>query len=518
MSVRLLCVFSAHARVHDEHSRPATQRGDTPARNLIDRSRAVIMDALTLTPSGGAAGGASTPEEKPHTCTTSPSSHADGWVAEKRRCTGLTSAQLGALQAVKRAGSTSGAAVLVLNPLGARSGEIVHVSEAWQAICGISEPLALRKDLGWLLESAETDGDTGGVLSSVLSSVLSHISGRRACKALALHAREGRPPFWSTLALSPLVRRGELLLYVCALKDCSSSVTAKLKRPPTARCRSTPCQQLPKHFAPESATLFAKPAVLELDLAFLRSHPTAAGMHQLLAPPPTERACMLVRRLGWYQLKMEPEVLVERLVGALEQLNASYELVESSTPLADYFAVRARFDGDAVVSSSTGTESRDHEGAAAMASESAISDLVDELELLRGEDEVIANFVVTDEVRDRSHRAGAACMSHGPAQSPACPALTLPTFRCCDRQCVEGTYRLTCTRLSGRTILFHRIYRQLHRTLLFTDDEFSARTPPQSATSTADWRMGFAAVRPMPRCSAPIRGDMQRSRRRPVPL
>jgi len=168
-------------------------------------------------------------------------------------------------------------------------------------------------------------------------------------------------------------------------------------------------------------------------------------------------------------------------VGALEQLNASYELVESSTPLADYFAVRARFDGDAVVSSSTGTESRDHEGAAAMASESAISDLVDELELLRGEDEVIANFVVTDE-------------------------------------CVEGTYRLTCTRLSGRTILFHRIYRQLHRTLLFTDDEFSARTPPQSATSTADWRMGFAAVRPMPRCSAPIRGDMQRSRRRPVPL
>ena len=32
----------------------------------------------------------------------------------------------------------------------------------------------------------------------------------------------------------------------------------------------------------------------------------------------------------------------------------------------------------------------------------------------------------------------------------------------------EGTYRVSCTRLSGRTLAFHRVYRQLHRTLALT--------------------------------------------------
>jgi len=386
----------------------------------------------------------------------------------------LTRAQLDALHILKCASEGKHAAVLVLDPLHSGQSEIVYVSEAWSAICGISEARALRKDLSWLLRSIETDGNEADE-AGALSSIVSHISGRRACKALALHPREGSPPFWSTLSLSPIVRRGELLLYVCALKERSPSVTAKLNKPPTARCRSTPCQQLARPFTTEALGALAKPAILELDPTFLKSRETAAGTYQLLAPPPIEHACMLVKRLGWYHLRTDAELLLERLVGTLEQLGTSYELAESSGPFADYFTVRARFDGHAVVRA-RGAESRD-EGSAATAADAAMSELVGELELC-GREHVIVNFVIAEES-------------------------------------AEGTHCVTCTRLTGRTILFHRIYRQLHHLLAFTGDDHGARTPHHSAAPRSQRSTGCVGGQPLMRCSTRSGGEMRRSRRQP---
>lgn len=181
------------------------------------------------------------------------------------------------------------AAVIVLNPLAPRS-DIAYVSEGWQSICGIPETKAVGQELGGILQGSEEDG-------AVFDSVELSLSRRRACKVLTRHSRAGRPPFWCMLSLSPLLLRGELLLFVGTLQDCSLPVS-RLRRPPKQKCRSASCHQKPRVFGCERPEELARPAVLELDPTFLRSYELAAASHQLVAPAPME-STILIKRLGW---------------------------------------------------------------------------------------------------------------------------------------------------------------------------------------------------------------------------
>jgi len=139
-----------------------------------------------------------------------------------------------------------------------------------------------------------------------------------------------------------------------------------------------------------------------------------------------EHGLQLIRRLGWYQLALEPELLVERLVDALDCLGGSHTLLESSNPFTEHLVVRARFEGRAV--GGEGSESQD------------VVHLADITELPLDAEDVEINFVIAEDD-------------------------------------VEGTYRVSCTRLSGRTLLFHRVYRQLHRTLALTNEEHGTPSP-----------------------------------------
>ena len=362
-----------------------------------------------------------TPEDKPRAGAAK--GHADGWISNER-ASALTSVQLAALDIVKRTVEGIDAAIFVLNPHLPRK-EIVHVSVGWQAVTEISETLALGQELGGLLQGMETDNVFANC--SLKSLVSSNISGRRACKVLTLHSRAGRPPFWCMLSLSPLMRRGELLLFVGYLQDCSSTV-ARLKRPPTPRCRSTLYQQSARPFGWERPQLLAKPTVLELDPNFFRLHEVAAGSHQLVAPQTLEHGLQLIKRLGWYRLALEPELLLERLVDALDCLGGSHTLLESSNnPFTEHFVIRARFEGRAV-GGGEGNESQD------------VVHLADITELTLDAEDVEINFVIAEDD-------------------------------------LEGTYRVSCTRLRGRTLLFHRVYRLLHRTLALTNEEHGMPSP-----------------------------------------
>merc|ERR1719238_1210158 len=149
-------------------------------------------------------------------------------------------------------------------------------------------------------------------------------------------------PFWNMLSISPVVHGGRLMFYLANLQDYTYHMAKLVSLSPAQFCRSAEHHQrvcrLPDRPADElHVRFFAKPAVFETD----SNHPITEYQPSGQDAVPH----LQMKRLGWANLLLEPEHLTDRVVDALQSLDARYERVESVTGDEDVFVVNAEMHG-----------------------------------------------------------------------------------------------------------------------------------------------------------------------------
>jgi len=92
------------------------------------------------------------------------------------------------------------------------------------------------------------------------------------------------------------------------------------------------CQCYLQRLHPER---LSKPTVYEADL------------DTPLAQPIRTPAEAFVRRLGWDNLKLDPEHLEERCIDALRQMGADYQIIDAPASSTDHVIIRARLNDEA---------------------------------------------------------------------------------------------------------------------------------------------------------------------------
>jgi len=101
---------------------------------------------------------------------------------------------------------------------------------------------------------------------------------------------------------------------------------------PAQFCRSAEHHQRQRRLGTTlQPQLLAKPTIYEADDDFSLTNPMVFV-----------REPLLVKRLGWDKLLLDPEHLVDRVVDALQQVDAQVELSETATPHGQNFAIHAR--------------------------------------------------------------------------------------------------------------------------------------------------------------------------------
>ena len=101
---------------------------------------------------------------------------------------------------------------------------------------------------------------------------------------------------------------------------------------PAQFCRSADFHQRQRHVSSMRLDLLARPVIYEVDDSTVLANPA-----DVASPPP-----MVIKRLGWDRLTLEPEHLTNRIVDAMQRLDAQYEVSETTGPDGDQFAVHAR--------------------------------------------------------------------------------------------------------------------------------------------------------------------------------
>ena len=219
------------------------------------------------------------------------------------------------------------------SPLPPPDNPIVYVTEPWQQMCGFSYSEAVGKNPR-LTQGSNSDPEVVRVISSALSSA-------RACKVQLLNYRSGHAdkPFWNVLSINPLVSRGRLMFYVANLQDYSYLMGKLVKLPPSQFCRMADHFQRGRRLGKHLSSLeLAKPAIYESDESFPLSLANRDGAAD---SPSGASAFPTVKRLGWEQLTLEPEYITNRIVDAMQCIDATYELGERESESGTHFFVNA---------------------------------------------------------------------------------------------------------------------------------------------------------------------------------
>jgi len=133
---------------------------------------------------------------------------------------------------------------------------------------------------------------------------------------------------------------GQLMLYMANLQDYTYNIDRMVSLTPTQFCRSADFHQRQRYARDIQPELLARPSVYEVNDQTDLHNPSDA------APA---AAPLVVKRLGWDRLTMEPELLTSAVVDAMQQLDAQYEVVEKSGEDSDQFIVSARLRDNVAV-------------------------------------------------------------------------------------------------------------------------------------------------------------------------
>lgn len=140
-------------------------------------------------------------------------------------------------------------------------------------------------------------------------------------------------PFWNMLSINPILHQGHLMLYMAHLKDYSYQIQQLVSLSPSQFCRSAENHQRSRHLEALQFRLLGKPAIYEAD----ESVPI-----QSCSPP---SRCPVVKKLGWRNLDLEPEHLIDRVADALKQLDATYDITDNSESSSDLFMINVLRSG-----------------------------------------------------------------------------------------------------------------------------------------------------------------------------
>jgi len=223
--------------------------------------------------------------------------------------------------------------IVITNPL-VSGNPIVYVTEPWQTMCGFTYGEAVGKNPR-LTQGEKSD-------PKVVQAISGALSNQSSCKVQLLNYREGdvSKPFWNMLSISPLKHRGGLLLYIASLQDYSYHIGQLVSLTPAQFCRVAEHQQRGRRVGSErmlSLTL-AKPAIYEADDEYPLVEPLASTSANRFTSPQ-------IKRLGWGQLTLEPEHLVDRVTDALQHIDATYETKWQGDSEGESFIVNAQLNG-----------------------------------------------------------------------------------------------------------------------------------------------------------------------------
>lgn len=216
------------------------------------------------------------------------------------------------------------ASVVVTNSL-VKDNPIVYVTKPWQEMCGFTFEGAVGRNPR-LTQGEHSDKEVIQRISGALKRQL-------PCKVMMVNYRSGdlAKPFWNMLSMSPVVYRGQLQFYMANLQDYSYHVGKLLSLTPAQFCRAAEHHQRRQL---ESLRPFdlAKPAIYEADPdAAITTEPTGSSA----AGGAAGGGLRVIKRLGWSKLVLEPEHLADRVMDALQNMDARYELTHgfsSSSP------------------------------------------------------------------------------------------------------------------------------------------------------------------------------------------
>ncbi|KAL1503973.1 hypothetical protein AB1Y20_010389 [Prymnesium parvum] len=238
----------------------------------------------------------------------------------------LTPLQTSVLDSVVQKLDTEDVSVVITNPR-EKDAPIVHVTELWQHMCGFTACEAVGQNPR-IVQGPPTDRTVARAISEAVRE-------ERSCKVLLLNFRRGdmSQPFWNMLSISVIKHRGELMFYMAALQDYTYNIEKLISLSPMQFCRSAECHQRGRYVKQIDRDSLPVPMVYEADLGVELQN----AIQETPAGP-------MVKRLGWGQLKLEPEVMISIIIDVLQQLGAQYELKESYGPDGAQFAVYARLE------------------------------------------------------------------------------------------------------------------------------------------------------------------------------
>ncbi|KAL3895543.1 MAG: hypothetical protein SGPRY_013487, partial [Prymnesium sp.] len=169
----------------------------------------------------------------------------------------------------------------------------------------------------------------------VARSIGKAVKADRACKVLVLNFRGGREahPFWNMLSVNLVKNQGDTIFHMASLQDYTYTIGKLVSLTPAQFCRSAQFHQRQRHVGDLKQDLLPVPMIYEADELVELNNP--AGVRG------TE---VLVKRLSWDRLTLEPEILMSCIADILNGLEARYELVESKDDNGAQFAAHVRMD------------------------------------------------------------------------------------------------------------------------------------------------------------------------------
>jgi len=215
---------------------------------------------------------------------------------------------------------------------------IVFVTKPWERMCGFTFAEARGRNPR-LTQGAHSDEGSIRQISGALRE-------KRSCKVMMLNYRSGLQdqPFWNMLAISPVLHAGQLMFYLANLQDYTYHMGRLVSLPPTQFCRSAEhfqrARRLPSSSSAAAPRYYARPAIIETDDECALCLSPAHG-----EPTADDQPALMMRRLGWSRLSLDPEHLAHRVQDALATMEARYELVEGTADTDDLFVINAEIHG-----------------------------------------------------------------------------------------------------------------------------------------------------------------------------
>jgi len=211
--------------------------------------------------------------------------------------------------------------VVITNPL-VRNSPIVHVTQAWQAMCGYRTEEAVGQN------PRLTQGE--GSDPSTIDGIRIAIQQQRACKVRLLNYRgKKREPFWNCLTIHPIFHQKQLVLFAARLQDYSYRLNKLVSLTPSQFCKSDQHLQCVIRLGEMGrARSLARPIAIDASCDDLdgEAPPTgssgsdAGASDNECEPPPPIVPQRMVKRLTFGRLQLEPEYLLERLRDECAQL------------------------------------------------------------------------------------------------------------------------------------------------------------------------------------------------------